>query len=111
MSEPRTAAGLLDVDWWEARLAARNGSNRGMAKFVVATLAEAATPDRAALREALAVLAAVEKACPVCGGDGWTTESDPSDPTGATPMQVLCWDAEHSIILEAALAEARPEGR
>jgi hypothetical protein len=61
-----------------------------------AALANPVAPLDGGLR---ALIAAVEKACPVCGGDGWTTEADPSDQTGMTPMQVPCWDAEHSVIL------------
>lgn len=52
-----------------------------------------------------AVIVEIEAACPVCGGEGWTTESDPSD--GATPMRVPCRDAEHSVILNAGLADPR----
>lgn len=28
--------------------------------------------------------------CVVCGGDGFTVEHDPRDPTGQTPMQAQC---------------------
>ena len=37
------ARALSDVDWWTRQLGMRNGSNRGMAEFVVATL-DAARP-------------------------------------------------------------------
>jgi hypothetical protein len=62
----------------------------------VSVSSEAGTPGLDVL------LQAVEKACPVCCGDGWTTESDPRDESGATPMQVPCWDAEHTVILNSA---------
>src|SRR4051812_10989342 len=44
---------------------------------------------------AMAAFDAIEAACPVCGGVGWTTEADPADPSGQTAMQAQCWDAEH----------------
>jgi hypothetical protein len=51
LTAPRTAEGPHTVDWWERQLSLRNGSNRGMAEFVVATIeAEAAAPLKSALR-------------------------------------------------------------
>jgi len=42
---------LRDVEWWTKQLGARNGSDRGMAEFVVTTLdaARASSPDLATL--------------------------------------------------------------
>lgn len=63
-----------------------------------------------ALREALErAFDAIEAACPVCGGDRWTTESDPTDETGQTPMQVECWDAEHVVVINQRAALSREE--
>jgi hypothetical protein len=51
---------------------------------------------------------AIEAACPVCGGDRWTVEADPSDESGQTPMQVQCWDAEHVVVADQrAILRAR----
>lgn len=38
----------LDVEWWTANLSARNGNDRGMAEFVVATIANAVLDEEAA---------------------------------------------------------------
>ena len=43
----------------------------------------------------------IEDACPVCRGEGWTQETQQDEDGKPYPVQVPCWDAEHSVILAA----------
>jgi DnaJ-class molecular chaperone len=59
---------LRDAGWWERKLAVRNGSDRGMAEFVVATLRAAQFSAAFAAQPTTPPLE-----CLTCDGDGWVS--------------------------------------